>query len=406
MSTRLYLAIATTNNCSLEGPVEGKDLVLKYFRDNITSTSGERIFFSPGRVNLIGEHIDYNGGLVFPCAIDKGIYGCVKKNSTGKLNLFSANFPSTKCSIKLDELDYDEKHEWMNYPKGVLKSIFELTDQKSGFDIAYYGDIPNGAGLSSSASIELLTAVIANAFLGLNLSMLDMVKLSRDVENKYIGVNCGIMDQFAVGFGKKDKAILLNCESLEFTHVPFELNEWTLIITNSNKRRELADSKYNERRSECESALKMLNTQIDAENLCKVSESDLEKHKNFLTENEYRRALHVISENKRTIDAAEALKKGDIRLFGKLMNSSHLSLKDNYMVTGKELDSLALNAQKMNCVCGSRMTGAGFGGAVISLVENNSIDMFKTELGRVYKQECYISADFYTVKASDGAGEI
>jgi len=386
--------------------VTGRDTVLKYFRDKTGSSSGERIFFSPGRVNLIGEHIDYNGGLVFPCAINKGIYASVKKNNTGKLNLFSANFPAIHCSIGTDELNYDKKHEWMNYPKGVLKSIFELTGEKSGFDIAYYGDLPNGAGLSSSASIELLTAVIADALLDLKLPMLDMVKLSRDVENKYIGVNCGIMDQFAVGFGKKDRAILLNCETLEYSYAPFYTDDYTLIIANSNKRRELADSKYNERRVECESALRKLNTHISAENLCRVGEGDLELHKNLLTENEYLRALHVITENQRTIDAAEALKSGNIKLFGELMNRSHLSLKDNYMVTGEHLDTLALSAQKMDYVCGSRMTGAGFGGAVISLVKTDYISRFETELGSLYQQKCGIEADFYPVTISDGAGEI
>lgn len=345
---------------SQEVTVTVRDEVIKYFRDKTGSSSGERLFFSPGRVNLIGEHIDYNGGLVFPCAINKGIYAAVKKNNSGMLNLFSANFPSIHCSIGPDQLDYDKTHEWINYPKGVLKAVFELTDVKSGFDIAYIGDLPNGAGLSSSASIELLTAVIADTFLGLNLSMIEMVQLCREVENKYIGVNCGIMDQFAVGFGKKDRAILLNCETLEYSYAPFYTDDYTLIITNSNKRRELADSKYNERRHECESALKKLNTRIDAENLCRVGEGDLELHKNLLTEDEYLRAFHVITENQRTIDAAEALKKGDLKLFGELMNRSHISLKDNYMVTGKELDTLALSAQKMDFVCGSRMTGAGF----------------------------------------------
>ena len=395
-----------SENISEEKSVTLKDAVLKYFREKTGSSSGERIFFSPGRVNLIGEHIDYNGGLVFPCAIDKGIYAAAKKNSIGKLNLFSVNFPSIHCSIGLDELHFDNQHEWMNYPKGVLKSIFELTGEKSGFDIAYFGDLPNGAGLSSSASIELLTAVIAHTLLDLKLTMLDIVKLCRDVENKYIGVNCGIMDQFAVGFGKKERAILLNCETLDYSYAPFYTDDYTLIITNSNKRRELADSKYNERRMECESALGKLNTRITAENLCRVSDGELELHKNLLTENEYLRALHVITENQRTIDAAEALKNGDLKLFGELMNRSHLSLKDNYMVTGKELDTLALSAQKMDFVCGSRMTGAGFGGAVISLVRNDSIERFKSELGKIYEQECGLTADFYSVTASDGAGEI
>jgi galactokinase len=384
----------------------GRDFVLNYFREKTGISSGERLFFSPGRVNLIGEHIDYNGGLVFPCAIDKGIYAAAVKNSTGKLNLYSANFPAQQCGVNIKNLSFDKNHGWMNYPKGVVKNIFELTGKNSGFDIAFYGNLPDGAGLSSSACIEMLTAVIADNLLELNISMLDMVKLCQKTENEYIGVNCGIMDQFAIGFGKKNSAILLNCATLDYSYAPFNIDGHSLIIINSNKRRELADSKYNERRAECESALSKLNKFITAENLCSVKESDLETHKESLSKNEYHRALHVITENKRTIAAAEALKNNDLKLFGKLMNSSHLSLKDNYEVTGYELDTLALTAQKMDFVLGSRMTGAGFGGCVIALIEGNNFERFKNEVGEIYTKERGLTADFYQVKISHGAGEI
>jgi galactokinase len=384
----------------------GRDRVLNYFREKTGLTSGEKLFFSPGRVNLIGEHIDYNGGLVFPCAIDKGIYAAASLNNTGKINLYSTNFPLLQCSINNNYLEFDKNHGWMNYPKGVLKNIFELSGVKSGLDIAFHGDLPDGAGLSSSACIEMLTAVIADTLLELNIPKLNLVKLSQRTENEYIGVNCGIMDQFAVGFGKANSAILLNCATLDYSYAPFNIDGHSLIIINSNKRRELADSKYNERRAECESALNKLNKFITADNLCSVDENDLELHRDNLTDIEYHRALHVITENKRTIAAAEALKRSDLKLFGRLMNGSHLSLKNDYEVTGRELDTLALTAQKMDFVLGSRMTGAGFGGCVIVLIEGDNFEKFRKEAGEIYTRECGLTADFYQVKISDGTGAI
>jgi len=252
----------------------------------------------------------------------------------------------------------------------------------------------------------MLTAVIADTLLELNIPKLDLVKLCQRTENEYIGVNCGIMDQFAIGFGKKNSAILLNCATLDYSYAPFDIDGHSLIIINSNKRRELADSKYNERRAECESALSKMKKSVTAENLCMINESNLELNKSILNENEYRRSLHVITENIRTIDAAEALKNNNLKLFGDLMNSSHLSLKNNYEVTGKELDTLALAAQGMDFVLGSRMTGAGFGGCVIALIEGDNFDRFKKAVGDTYTKECGLTADFYKVKISDGTAEI
>jgi len=383
-----------------------KKTVLDHFLLKFGNTDGAGIFFSPGRVNLIGEHIDYNGGLVFPCAIDLGIFAAARKNNSGRLNIHSLNFPSHSDSLSINELDYNKEHGWQNYVKGVLKSIFELTGIKSGFDIVFHGNLPDGAGLSSSACLELLTAVIADNILELNITTLDLVKICQKTENEYIGLKCGIMDQFAIGFGKINQAILLNCETLDYRYTPIETKGYSLVITNSNKRRELADSKYNERRSECESALNKLNQFIHAENLCRISEDELNTYSNNLSKIEYKRALHVITENRRTIQASEALASGNINLFGQLMNSSHISLKNNYEVTGKELDILALTAQKMEFVLGSRMTGAGFGGCVISLVKDECFDVFKHSLGALYRQECGLKADFYKVKISGGTAEI
>jgi len=376
------------------------------FKKKFGNIDNVRFFFSPGRVNLIGEHIDYNGGLVFPCAINMGIYAAARPNNSNHITMYSLNFPALFGIFDIDSLDFADKDGWQNYPKGVLQSIFKATDVKSGLDIVFYGNLPDGTGLSSSACLEMLTAVIANDLLDLQLSNLELVKLCQIVENNYIGVKCGIMDQFAVGFGKKNQAILLDCATLNYSYAPFVSADYSLVITNSNKRRELADSKYNERRAECESALKKLNQVVKAENLCQISLEELNQYKNLLSETEFKRAKHVISENKRTIEAAEALKASNLELFGQLMNSSHLSLKDDYLVTGKELDSLALNAQKMEFVLGSRMTGAGFGGCVISLIKKERFTEFRDKLGKIYQQECGLTADFYLVEISDGTGEI
>lgn len=377
-----------------------------YFQEKFGNSDNVRFFFSPGRVNLIGEHIDYNGGLVFPCAINKGIYAAARKNSENRINLYSLNFPALSDSFDIDKLDFADKDGWQNYPKGVLQNIFQTTGEKSGLDIVFYGNLPDGTGLSSSACLEMLTAVIAKELLNLQLSTLELVKLCQTVENNYIGVKCGIMDQFAVGFGKKNQALLLDCASLGYSYAPFETQGYSLVITNSNKRRELADSKYNERRIECESALNKLKRFVAVENLCQVSEDELYTYKKLLTEVEFKRAMHVVTENQRTIQAAVALRNNDFPLLGQLMNSSHLSLKDNYQVTGKELDCLVINAQNMDFVLGSRMTGAGFGGCVISLICNGFFDEFSEKLGAIYQNECGLKADFYRVEISDGAGEI
>lgn len=383
-----------------------RSALTNYFQEKFGNSDNVRFFFSPGRVNLIGEHIDYNGGLVFPCAINKGIYAAARKNNENRINLYSVNFPALSDSFDIDKLDFADKDGWQNYPKGVLQNIFQTTGEKSGLDIVFYGNLPDGTGLSSSACLEMLTAVISKELLNLQLSTLELVKLCQTVENNYIGVKCGIMDQFAVGFGKKNQAILLDCATLKYSYAPFISASYSLVITNSNKRRELADSKYNERRAECESALNKLKQFIDAENLCQISEDELHTYKKLLTDTEFKRALHAISENQRTILAAAALKKSDFNLFGQLMNNSHLSLKDHYQVTGRELDSLALNAQKLDFVLGSRMTGAGFGGCVISLIEKGRFAEFTEKLGQIYQQECGLTADFYRVEISDGAGEI
>ncbi|MBQ0014305.1 MAG: galactokinase [Oscillospiraceae bacterium] len=354
-----------------------KELVLKAFEKVYGDSKNVSVYFAPGRVNLIGEHIDYNGGLVLPCALTIGTYAAVRKREDNSINFYSENFPNN--------------HDFEKYPRAVIKSL-ELTPNQ-GFDVAYYGDIPNQSGLSSSASIEVVTAFFLNDLYDLNLDNITIAKLCQRAENEFVGVNCGIMDQFAIAMGKKDNAIYLNTETLDYTYVPIDLKDHKLIIANTNKKRTLADSKYNERRQECDEAAKMLGVDYlcQLDRVLPLDDEILQK-----------RAKHVITENKRTKDATIWLKNGDLKVFGKLMNESHDSLRDDYEVTGVELDTLVDSARAQLGVLGSRMTGAGFGGCTVSIVKENAIDTFIENVGNAYKSKTGLTADFYVVEIGDG----
>ncbi|KAI4453301.1 atp-dependent helicase lhr-related-related [Holotrichia oblita] len=336
-------------------------------------------FHSPGRVNLIGEHTDYNGGYVFPCALSFGTYGVARKNVSGEVRMASVNFESKPVIVSLDSVVYDKKYGWANYMLGVINEFQQLGTAISGLDVLIAGNIPNGAGLSSSASIELLMSVIINTLFDCGMPMVEMVKLSQRAENKFVGVNCGIMDQFAVGMGKKDRAIMLNCMNLEYEYVPVELNGYKLVIGNTNCRRGLADSKYNERRGECDKAVEALNSKLNIKLLGDITPEEFEKNKYLITDaTVQKRAEHVVYEIQRTRDAVKELKTGNLKKFGELMNGSHDSLKDLYEVTGAELDAMAYAAREQEGVLGSRMTGAGFGGCTVSLVKAEAIFTLRT----------------------------
>ena len=382
--------------------------LIKDFKE-IFKYSGEvKTFFSPGRVNLIGEHTDYNGGFVFPCALDFGTYAVVKKREDKIFRMYSKNFENLGViEFNLDNLVYEKKDDWTNYPKGVVKTFLDRNYKiDCGFDILFFGNIPNGAGLSSSASIEVLTAVILKDLFKLDVDMIEMVKMCQVAENKFIGVNSGIMDQFAVGMGKKDNAILLDCNTLKFEYVPVKLMNMSIVIANTNKKRGLADSKYNERRTSCEEAVKVLNKNgINIKYLGELTVAEFEKVKHFLTdEDQLKRATHAVTENERAKIAVEFLKKDDIAEFGRLMNKSHVSLRDDYEVTGLELDSLVEAAWEEKGTVGSRMTGAGFGGCTVSIVENDYVDSFIKNVGKKYKEKTGLEASFYIANIGDGAG--
>lgn len=380
----------------------------KVFQEKFNTTDSQS-FFSPGRINLIGEHTDYNGGHVFPAAITLGTYGEARKREDDLIRLYSGNFPDLGIfELSLKDLTFKKEHDWTNYVKGMIKFLLEAGyDISTGFDLALYGNIPNGAGLSSSASLELLAGVVLEELFQLDISRLDLILTGKRVENEFIGVNSGIMDQFAIGMGQKDHGIFLDTNTLEYEMVPVELGEYVVCIMNTNKRRELADSKYNERRAECEEALARLQKQLAIKSLGELTEEEFEKN-TFLINDPIleKRARHAVYENGRTIKAKNALVKGDLETFGKLLNASHASLRDDYEVTGLELDTLAQTAQSVPGVLGARMTGAGFGGCAIALVKEDQLENLKEVVGEKYLNVVGYKADFYEAHVGDGTKKL
>ncbi len=367
-----------------------------------------RVFFAPGRVNLIGEHTDYNGGHVFPCALNFGTFGAARRRKDDKIRMYSKNAVELgMVEFTLDELKLDKKHGWANYPKGVLKALIDGGYSiDSGLEVLFLGNIPGG-GLSSSASLELTMAVALKGLFDLDIDMITMVKLSQKAENEFVGVSCGIMDQFAIGMGRKGKAILLDCNSLEYQYSTLDLKDTSIVIANTNKSRELADSKYNERRSECERALSELQNKLNVNSLGELSEEEFEDNKYLITDEvNRRRAKHAVYENQRTIKAVQLLEAGDLKGFGRLMNDSHISLRDDYEVTGKELDTIVELAWQQEGTIGARMTGAGFGGCTVSIVENKFLDRFIKAVGEKYEEKIGYKADFYIASVGDGAREL
>lgn len=364
------------------------------------------LYFSPGRVNLIGEHTDYNGGYVFPCALDFGTYLLVRKTGASEMRMNSLNFPGD-IRIPVSRSYTKIEKSWTNYPVGVINEFAKLGFTVPGTEMLFYGDIPNGAGLSSSASIEMVTAVAINEFCNAGLPLMELVKMSQRAENMFVGMNCGIMDQFAVGFGKKDHAINLNCDTLEYKYAPLNLGDRRLVITNTNKRRGLTDSKYNERRAQCDRVVELISPHHPIKNLSGLAISDLCLLDKYITDEVLRRrARHVITENNRTLEAISALEKNDIARLGLLMNESHDSLCKDYEVTGTELDTLVYEGRKLPGVIGSRMTGAGFGGCTVSIVEADQTEAFMTKLAEVYHSKTGLVADFYLPGIGDGARKI
>ncbi len=382
-----------------------KQTLLKKFEEVFGSTEGAKVYFAPGRVNLIGEHTDYNGGHVFPCALTIGTYAVARLRKDDKLCLFSMNFETGgvgECT--LSNIEEKNTGDWRNYPKGIVWAFGKKGFQvDKGLDILYYGNIPNGSGLSSSASIEVLTGYILKDMFGFAVTNQDLALIGQFSENQYNGVNCGIMDQFAIAMGKKASAIFLDTADLSYEYAPIDLDGAKIVILNTNKKRGLGDSKYNERRSECEAALAALQTKLDIKSLGELTEEEFEANKSLIGDDvKIKRAKHAVYENQRTIKAVKALQDKNLELFGKLMIASHDSLRDDYEVTGIELDTLVEEALKLDGVIGARMTGAGFGGCAVSIVKENCVDTFIENVGKAYQEKIGYAADFYVVEIGDG----
>lgn len=378
-----------------------KEQLLQEFAKIYGDSIGVKVYFAPGRVNLIGEHIDYNGGHVFPCALTLGTYGVARLREDSKLRFYSMNF-TEKGIVESDihELVQGDTGDWTNYPKGVMwafqKKGYALT---RGMDILLYGNLPNGAGLSSSASVEVLTGVMLRDLFDLSLSNIQIALLGQQAEHEFCGVNCGIMDQFAAAMGKENHAIYLNADTLEYEYIPVNMSGVKIVLANSNKKHSLADSKYNERRQECETALEELQTVIGIEALCQLDAKTYDLYEAAIKdETRKRRAHHAVYENERTQKAAELLKNGDLEGFGRLLKESHISLSEDYEVTGEEMDVLAEAAWHQERVIGSRITGGGFGGCTVSLVREESILAFIREVGKEYTEKTGLKADFYVVE--------
>ncbi len=377
------------------------------FQETFASQTPPSVYFAPGRVNLIGEHTDYNGGHVFPCALTIGTYGAVQKRSDRKLRFYSMNFPDTGIvETSLDDLVPDKKAGWTNYPKGVIWVI----EQKgyplpSGLDILIYGNIPNGSGLSSSASLEVLTGLIVRDTFGFDdLSMQDLALIGQTAENQYNGMNCGIMDQFASAMGKKDCAIFLDTATLDYTYASVALKDARIVITNSKVKHSLVTSAYNDRRRESEAALKDLQAVLDIRTLGDLTEVEFDANCEQISDPVCRkRGKHAVYENRRTIRAVEALNRQDIAEFGRLMNESHVSMRDDYEISCPEIDLLVDLAWKTPGVLGSRMTGGGFGGCTVSIVKNDAVEPFISSLGAAYQKSTGHEAEFYVVDIGDGA---
>lgn len=384
-----------------------RNKLLQEFREQF-GYDGERVFFSPGRINLIGEHTDYNGGKVFPCAITMGTYGVVKARDDDEVHAFSGNFPEVgTITFDMHDLSFKKEDNWTNYVKGMMKYIQEKTGEfDHGFDLYIYGTIPNGASLSSSASLELLTGVIVRALYDLDIPQLDLVKLGMRTENEFLGLNSGILDQFAVGMAEEGFAMLLDTNTLEYEQVPVDLPHHKIVIMNSMTRRELVDSEYNTRRQQCEAALAQLQEVVDVNSLGELSEETFDQHKHVIDDEVLmKRARHAVYESVRTDRAAEALKAGDLAQFGVYMNESHVSLDEDYEVTVEATDFLSRKAWEEEGVVGARMTGGGFGGCCIAIVENEAVEAFIENMSRKFKEEIGHEAEFYIAETAEGAKE-
>ena len=380
---------------------------LKFSFESAYNKAAEAVYFSPGRVNLIGEHTDYNGGSVFPCALSFGTYLLLARNNGNVFNFKSLNQPEI-VTLRFDQLTTRLEKSWVNYPLGVLAQFVKRgIEFTQGYDILIWGNVPNGAGLSSSASLEVVTAYAFNDQLKTGFNRTVLAQIGQKAEHEFALVNCGIMDQFASANGAKDSAIHLNCDTLEFELVPVKLEGVKILISNTHSPHKLDSGAYNQRVAECKLAVEQLNKVRPLKYLAELTEAEFNTISSAITDPvAFKRARHVVGEVQRTSDAVKALKTGDLIKFGQLMNASHVSLRDDYEVTGSELDTMAEEAWKIDGVIGSRMTGGGFGGCTVSLVKDEAIDAFIQNVGAAYEAKIGIKPEFYIAEIGDGASKL
>ena len=368
-----------------------------------------RIFASPARINIIGEHIDYNGGKVFPAAINKYLYVAIRKRNDSKICYQDLKFPGIFEFDINDEFSYKKENDYANYLNGIL-SILRRRGKNipSGFDVLMVSNVPPAGGISSSSALECGFAYAVSELFNLNISRIDIALIGQQSEHEFMNVNCGIMDQFIISTGKANTAEVLNCATLEYEYVPLELGDYRFVVMNTKKKRQLADSKYNERRSQCETALAILNKAgINIPDLCSLTEQDFEKCSSYITDKTIlARARHCVTENERVKQAVKALKSGNLMQLGELLRASHKSLKEDYEVTGLELDTLADTANATEGCIGARMTGAGFGGCAIALVHKDKVDSFIDSVQKKYTQIVGHDAGFFSCTSGDGVKEI
>ena len=386
-----------------------KDLVPAFIKQYGGTADDVRVFSSPARINIIGEHIDYNGGKVFPAAIDKYLYVAIRKRNDSKITYNDLKFPGTFTFDINQEFTYAKENGYANYLNGIL-AILKRRGYKipAGFDILMVSNVPPAGGISSSSALECGFAYAVSETFGLNVSRKDIALIGQQSEHEFMGVNCGIMDQYIIATGKKNTAEVLDCATIECEYVPLELGDYRFVVMNTRKKRQLADSKYNERRSQCESALKNLQDKgVQVKDLCSLTPAKWEEVKGFISdETLQKRAKHCVYENQRVLDAVAALKAGDLAKLGKLLDESHKSLKEDYEVTGIELDTLAETAQKQEGCLGARMTGAGFGGCGIALVHKDKVDSFVENVQKAYTAKIGYEAGFFSCESGDGVAEL
>ncbi len=386
-----------------------KQSMMTRFFDAFGGHEPPRVFFAGGRVNLIGEHTDYNGGHVFPCALTMGTYGAIRLRADDVIRLYSDNFPDAGIiKAPLSPLTFEKTRGWANYVLGVVWALCEAGMRlPCGFDLMLHGDLPNGAGLSSSASVEVLTGYALKQTYGLDVDLVALARIGQRAENAFVGLNCGIMDQFASAMGRENAAIFLDTATLAYRYAPLVLDRYELLIFDSKKVRGLADSKYNERRAECDHALACMRSVRDVPSLGALTEAEFLALQHAIpSETERRRARHAVTENVRTVEAAQQLENGNLAAFGRLMNESHRSLREDYAVSCRELDVLVDALQRAPTVLGARMTGAGFGGCVIALADKNDSDALIARVLAEYRENIGHAAACYRAGIGGGPREL